>query len=1035
MRLGFTVASALFLLGNKPKPSLLDTKQQEKALVSRYLAGELSRRDFFAAAEKGSRKSAAQALAELSAELPAFVASAVSAQRQKPAGPEYAAADLERAREVLNGMIETATAEYDLKSMECMAFEERNRHEFGLVTAELSRLGSAIAGDNGKILGTKKAITDASKATADVRADLEEHLQSCANTRLGNEATLQALEADLAVATFIIKLVECKSDERPADVPSSSKSPAIASAAETATTPPPVMAVAVPGCEPVIVDCGLGCELTGTYECNGDYNGKGWWVKDGLKYDTPNGKYPEQFQVWWNDGQWRIGYTDTYWYTNDHADDWATPNWMPVGQERGPVTISYAGEAAGKGKALVSTVERVTRVGEAQTSRRVAKCRRADNSTYLTFEDPALAQKAASLLSPFSKDALALALADSHPALAGDPSFRAKVQQHAAALVAKARRASTGGLPADEAALALPAFATVTVARAANLTVPKEEGPAPVPAATEPDPADAATKCVMGEAGCGLLTDNFAQMWGDIKDSVDELKSVMSMNQANCKAREDALNAEIASMTAMLSQKNVELTEATGALNGNTEEQSEKISEKTLIENEYEEVHGECVAVLHDIMFSKICGTKTVRAELAKVADSYNPTDILDCEVSDWVAQECTKPCIPEGCVGDACIPGEQNMTRAVTQEASLGAGCPALTLVKTCGDIKCPINCEQTGWSEFGKCTKECGGGVQQRSRNVVQRALYGGEACAANSETQQCNVQSCDVDCVLGEWGAWMPCSKACGGGTQERMKPVMVPLAGKGICFGDKAIERYESTACNVDVCPPTATCNAMQDLVLAVDVSGSFQQAGFDLMSAFVQNLTSLYVMGPEAVQISIVEYSNVGKLVVPLTGDPTTLAKGLANLQFQRGITDMAAGLSLAKTALMEGRKDAQSVVVLLTDGKPSFQFATRNAASALRDAGVRLVVAPIMTFGDPSFMEELASDPPADNVLNINGLEHLSANGFAEAMMVMTSTCPKLDTPVVEVPKGGLDVAKVLMKADALRKKRRVHAVAHRRGH
>ena len=47
--------------------------------------------------------------------------------------------------------------------------------------------------------------------------------------------------------------------------------------------------------------------------------------------------------------------------------------------------------------------------------------------------------------------------------------------------------------------------------------------------------------------------------------------------------------------------------------------------------------------------------------------------------------------------VGDACIPGEQNMTRAVTQEASLGAGCPALTLVKTCGDIKCPINCEQT--------------------------------------------------------------------------------------------------------------------------------------------------------------------------------------------------------------------------------------------------------------------------------------------------------------------------------------------------
>merc|ERR1719271_1866756 len=104
---------------------------------------------------------------------------------------------------------------------------------------------SAIAGDNGKILGTKKAITDASKATADVRASLEEHLGVCENTRLGNEATLQALEADLAVATFIIKLVECKGDQRPADIPSSSKSPSVAAAAEAV-----LVNMEVPACEP-----------------------------------------------------------------------------------------------------------------------------------------------------------------------------------------------------------------------------------------------------------------------------------------------------------------------------------------------------------------------------------------------------------------------------------------------------------------------------------------------------------------------------------------------------------------------------------------------------------------------------------------------------------------------------------------------------------------------------------------------------------------------------------------------------------------
>ena len=39
---------------------------------------------------------------------------------------------------------------------------------------------------------------------------------------------------------------------------------------------------------------------------------------------------------------------------------------------------------------------------------------------------------------------------------------------------------------------------------------------------------------------------------------------------------------------------------------------------------------------------------------------------------------------------------------------------------------------------SEFGKCTKECGGGVQQRSRNVVTKPDNGGEACGPGSDTQ---------------------------------------------------------------------------------------------------------------------------------------------------------------------------------------------------------------------------------------------------------------------------------------------------------
>merc|ERR1719498_1861955 len=104
----------------------------------------------------------------------------------------------------------------------------------------------------------------------------------------------------------------------------------------------------------------------------------------------------------------------------------------------------------------------------------------------------------------------------------------------------------------------------------------------------QPTADDAAGKCVLGRPDCGLLTDNMALMWGDVKDSVDELTAVMATNQANCKAMEELHNKEIETWQGVLQGKNVELTEATGALNANTEEQTERVAEKVMIEKEYQ---------------------------------------------------------------------------------------------------------------------------------------------------------------------------------------------------------------------------------------------------------------------------------------------------------------------------------------------------------------------------------------------------------------------------------------------------------------
>merc|ERR1719389_1329978 len=186
------------------------------------------------------------------------------------------------------------------------------------------------------------------------------------------------------------------------------------------------------------------------------------------------------------------------------------------------------------------------------------------------------------------------------------------------------------------------------------------------------------------------------------------------------------------------------------------------------------------------------------------------------------------------------------------------------------------------------------------------------------------------------------------------------------------------------------------------------------------------------MGRNYSQIGLVQYSKDGRIVSPLTDDPAELSKRLLGLSFARGVTDMAQGLSLAKTVLMEGRKSAQSIVLLLTDGKPSFQFATRKAAAALRDSGVRLVMVPIQTYGDPSFMNELASDPVAENVLAINGLKELAADTPGQARKLLTNTCAAIEMPEEPAAASKLDVAKVLQSVEAKQFHRRVRAIKHR---
>jgi hypothetical protein len=109
------------------------------------------------------------------------------------------------------------------------------------------------------------------------------------------------------------------------------------------------------------------------------------------------------------------------------------------------------------------------------------------------------------------------------------------------------------------------------------------------------------------------------------------------------------------------------------------------------------------------------------------------------------------------------CGGGKRTLRRNILVEpSSLGNGCPLLEDEEACNQQPCPVDCVQDEWSGWSYCSRDCEGGIQQRSRNTLREEQYGGRACDSSTDARQCNTQACDKPCDLGEWSEWDNCSK---------------------------------------------------------------------------------------------------------------------------------------------------------------------------------------------------------------------------------------------------------------------------------
>jgi len=403
---------------------------------------------------------------------------------------------------------------------------------------------------------------------------------------------------------------------------------------------------------------------------------------------------------------------------------------------------------------------------------------------------------------------------------------------------------------------------------------------------------------------------------------------------------------------------------------------------------------------------------KKIRGELYKLKGTASPF-FQDCEVSKWDPEECTKK----------CAEGEQKLTRSVLTHPDGGAKCLPLAAMRSCNNQPCPVDCELHAWSGWSKCSAECGGGVTQRLREVKMAMKYGGHPCGSTSETIACHNQACEKDCDLSDWTKWSACSKDCDGGTQKRMKFIAHEAEGAGKCADEWSVKRLQYKNCNMNRCvtleaSKALTCNRTLDVILLIDGSGSLGKAGWQAEIKASKAFIGAFQMATEgSIEMAVILFSGprtwsgvskcVGKsqatvsleecgikTVTHFTDDLNKVDQLVTGLDWPQGSTLTSLALMTAKAEMALGRASEQTVVIVITDGRPLSYRRTGLAAHTIRKAA-RLLWVPVTRYAPLKEIKEWATRRWQENVVQVKDFTDLEKPDVVTH--IIANICPKKD--------------------------------------
>lgn len=525
-------------------------------------------------------------------------------------------------------------------------------------------------------------------------------------------------------------------------------------------------------------------------------------------------------------------------------------------------------------------------------------------------------------------------------------------------------------------------------------------------------------KCSVSDSpNCDKLRGKFVRMLGETSDEIDEQKSNLAKLESACKKTRETYESQLAELDARNKEQQVVLAEGTRNLvEANEQIRLGNLEMKRLMK-ELQRTFLECKQGLLDLS-SEMCGIKQIRVELYKMSGMKKY--IVDCQVSPWTPDDCSV----------SCGGGIQNLTRKIVVPANFGAPCPPLVVEKKCNEQHCPVDCSIGQWSGWSSCSAKCGGGVKERSRKIQRQAKYGGEPCGLTQDSITCGEAACAKPCVLAPWTQWSSCSKACDRGSKKRYRHVLKKAVAGGACPRSRSRLRYHLRFCNKQKCKPPPTfkratpgvlqCQDKLDVVLILDGSGSVRSSGWAVTKKIGQIIVKAFTGGDDKAKVAAMVFSGprswpqVRKCrkakseadikkecniywVDHMGTDMNALAGKIGSSTWPRASTFTSVALAQAAAELSQGRRDAKSIVITVTDGRAFSTRMTSQVAKQMRKTARLMWIGVGRTMSSPytvNVLKKWSSTPYSENILLVKDFRRLEQ--VSTINKIISDACPNV---------------------------------------